>query len=216
MTMDKVSAGVSNNFCPQALYLYGTYKEDGTPNFALFSWFGFCWDQTLHAMVCIGGDKRKKLTTERIHATGVFSANLVSEPLLPLADYLGNTSGYSPDKMAVPRKGFLAESPYGARFSKSASPSVEIIPGEVLPVPMLKASPWSFELEVKRTIPLEGSEIFLCEVRNALADGVLLDQTVSIEERMARVAPVLSAGRGLGKYFAGDLRVIGAWGDWRR
>ena len=47
-------------------------------------------------MACIGEDK---LTKDLIRKTGVFSANLVTEELLPLADYYGNTSGYSADKM---------------------------------------------------------------------------------------------------------------------
>ena len=59
----------SNACCPQAFYTYGTYKEDGTPNFGLFCWFGFCWDGELGVMACIGGEK---LTKDRIHATGRF------------------------------------------------------------------------------------------------------------------------------------------------
>ena len=82
--------------CPQAFYAYGTYKEDGTPNFGLFCWFSFCWDGELCVMACIGGEK---LTKDRIRATGRFSANLVSEELLPQAYYFGNTPGYNPDKM---------------------------------------------------------------------------------------------------------------------
>lgn len=79
----KVSLPVpSNACCPQAFYTYGTYKEDGTPNFGLFCWFGFCWDGELSVMACIGGEK---LTKDRIRATGRFSANLVTEELLPLA-----------------------------------------------------------------------------------------------------------------------------------
>ena len=31
--MKKVSQGFTNAFAPQTLYVYGTYKTDGTPNF---------------------------------------------------------------------------------------------------------------------------------------------------------------------------------------
>lgn len=79
----------TNAYCPQTFYTYGTYKEDGTPNFGLFCWFGFCWDGELSIMACIGGEK---LTKDRIRATGRFSANLVTEELLPLANYFGNKS----------------------------------------------------------------------------------------------------------------------------
>ena len=34
--MKKVSISITNDFCPQTLFLYGTYKEDGAPNFGLF------------------------------------------------------------------------------------------------------------------------------------------------------------------------------------
>lgn len=34
--MSKKSSPISTDFCPQTLFLYGTYKEDGTPNFILF------------------------------------------------------------------------------------------------------------------------------------------------------------------------------------
>ena len=88
----------TNAYCPQTFYTYGTYKEDGTPNFGLFCWFGFCWDGELSVMACIGGEK---LTKDRIRATGSFSANLVTEELLPLATYFGNKSGYDPNIMQV-------------------------------------------------------------------------------------------------------------------
>ncbi len=94
--MTKQSMPISNNFCPQTLFLYGTYKDDGTPNFGLFCWFSYCWDGGLGAMACIGGEK---LTKDRIRTTGVFSANLVTEEMLPLADYFGNKAGYDADKM---------------------------------------------------------------------------------------------------------------------
>ena len=110
----------TNAYCPQTFYTYGTYKEDGTPNFGLFCWFGFCWDGELSIMACIGGEK---LTKDRIRATGRFSANLVTEELLPLANYFGNKSGYDPNKMQV-----------DAVISK----------GRVLDIPSLQKRPWIF------------------------------------------------------------------------
>ena len=120
----KISVPASNDFCPQTLFLYGTYKEDGTPDFGLFCWFSYYWDSEFGVMACIGGDK---LTKDRIRAAGVFSANLVTESMLPLADYLGNVSGYSEDKMKI---------------------SIDVSKGSVLNVPVLDDSPWSYELEV--------------------------------------------------------------------
>lgn len=188
--MEKVSMGPANLFCPQALFLYGTYKEDGTPNFGTFTWFSYCWDSEMGVMASIGGSK---LTIERIRANKVFSANLVTEPLLPLADYLGNNAGYTtPGKMDI---------------------AVGIERGSVLPVPVLTDSPWVFELEVDRSIPLNGNEVFLCKMRNVLVAKELTDETKSAEERLKGIAPVVWIGAG--PYFSVNPDALGTVGDWK-
>lgn len=184
--MTKQSLPVSNNFCPQTLFLYGTYRDDGTPNFGLFCWFSYCWDGGLGAMACIGGEK---LTKDRIRATGVFSANLVTEGMLPLANYLGSKPGYDPDKMKI---------------------AVSTSRGQVLNVPILTASPWSFELEVRHTLPLDGSDVFLCDIRNVLADSALADDSRTIAERLADIAPVRTTCT---TYFSHSGEALGGWGE---
>lgn len=185
--MNKVSLPASNSFCPQTLFLYGTYKEDGTPNFGLFCWFGYCWDGGLHVMACIGGEK---LTKDRIRANGVFSANLVSESMLPNADYLGNTEGDNSRKMSIP---------------------IKTVPGAVLNVPIWEDSPWSYELEVKKTIPLDDSDIFICKIRNVMADEALTNDDESVESRLKLAAPVLSASA---TYLTSGT-CLGVWGEWK-
>jgi len=187
--MDKVSLGESNDFCPQTLFLYGTYKEDGTPNFGLFCWVSYCWDTNLGMMACIGGEK---LTRDRIKANKVFSANLVTSSLLPLADYFGNTEGYAASKMDIP---------------------VAIEKGRGLDVPILADSPWVFELEVTQSVVLDDSEIFICKIRNTLADKALLDESIPVTERMAAMSPVFSGG-GM-HYFGWDGAYQGSWGKWK-
>jgi len=187
--MEKVSIAPANKFCPQTTFMYGTYKEDGTPNFGLFCWFSYCWDKELCVMACIGGEK---LTKDRIRAGNVFSANLVTESLLPLADYLGNTEGYTPGKMDIP---------------------IETEHGAVLDVPVLKNSPWVFELEVKQTIPLDDSDVFICDIRNVLVDRTLTDESKNAEERMKLTAPVLWIGEG--HYFSVNPAELGNAGDWK-
>jgi len=182
----KKSIPASNEFCPEPLFLFGTYKENGSPNFGTFSWFSYCWDGQMGAMACIGG---AKLTRDRIAATGVFSANLVTEELLPLADHFGTTEGYNPDKMNV---------------------EVEIETGRVLRVPVLTRSPWVFELEVARTIVLDGADVYLCHIRNTLADERLCDEQRSVEERLNLVKPVHGAH---GAYFAWNGAAMGTWGE---
>jgi len=99
----KKSNPISNNFCPQTLFLYGTYKEDNTPNFGLFCWFSYYYEKEMGVMAFIG---EKKLTKDRIKANKVFSANLVTEEILPIADYFGNKRGYDNDKINILIKNF--------------------------------------------------------------------------------------------------------------
>ena len=94
-TLKKISIKASNTFCPQPLYLYGTYKEDGQPNYGLFCWCAYCAVDNLKFVACIGEDK---LTRDRIRQTGMFSATIVTEELLSEADWCGTHSGYEFDK----------------------------------------------------------------------------------------------------------------------
>jgi len=183
--MAKITTTISNDFCPQTLFLYGTYGKDGAPDFGLFCWFSYIWDDGLGVMACIGGEK---LTKDRIHANKVFSANLVTEKLLPLADYLGNTDGHSKDKMGV---------------------DVAIEKGKKLDVPVLTDSPVAFELEVSRFVQLDDGEVLLCKIRNVLADESLQDASKSLEEKIAAIAPARTTCQ---TYFGWDGRAMGAWG----
>lgn len=187
--MERISNVPENKFCPQTLFLYGTYKEDGTPNFGLFCWFSYFLDEQLGVMCCIGGEK---LTKDRIKEGKVFSANMVTESLLPIADYLGNTDGYKSGKMDIP---------------------IEIEQGKVLNVPVLKDSPWVFELEVQQSIPLNGSEIFLCKIHNTIVAKALKDTSLSVDERLRLAAPVTWIGEGL--YYTLNYKSLGTNGDWK-
>ena len=189
IAVKKINLGPSNKFCPQALFLYGTYKEDGTPNFGLFCWFSYCWDTELCVMACVGGEK---LTKDRIRQTKVFSANLVSEPLLKLADHLGTTEGYSPGKMDI---------------------DISFERGKILNVPVLTESPWTFELEVFNTVALNDSEIYLCGIRNTQAAEELAGDDLSLGEKMRLASPVIWTGSGVGQYFRIDPETIGATGE---
>ena len=182
----KKSIHATNDFCPQTLFLYGTYKDDGSPNFGLFCWLSYYWDSELGVMACIGGEK---LTKDRIHKTKVFSANLVTEELLPLADYWGNKEGNKENKMNV---------------------AAEIEKGSVLDVPTLVKSPWVYELEVAQSIPLNDGEVFLCKIRNVLVDEALWDENSSHEQKIKTIKPAQTVG---GTYFAWNGNAIGEWGE---
>ena len=183
----KVSIGRDNKWCPRPLYLFGTFKEDGTPDFGLFCWFSYAWTDGLAAMACLG---ENKLTLDRIRETKVFSANLVTEATLPLADYLGSVSGYDPEKMNIP-----------LNWEK----------GQALQVPILTDCPVNFELEVREMIPLndEGSTLILCDIRNTLVDPMLADEGISSAERLERMNPVTTAGHT--EYWNWQGQNVGAW-----
>ena len=177
---------IGNDYCPQSLFCYGTYRDDGMPNFGLFCWFSYGWTDQMCVMACIG---EKKLTLDRILENKVFSANLVTEKLLPLADYFGSHSGHDADKMKVD---FACEN------------------GRVLNVPVLSDSPVSFELEAEKIIPLndEGSTLLVCKVHNVLLDPALSDENLSLDEKMRRIAPVHTT---CNTYFGWNGSVIAPW-----
>lgn len=192
--MAKIKGEISNDFCPQSLYLYGNYEEDGvTPHFGLFCWFGWCWlgegGGKLGAMACIGEEKRTK---DLIRKTGVFSANLVSEPLLPLADYYGCVSGRNdPDKM-------------------KRLPAVER--GQTLQVPTIAESPVSVELKVIKEEALTSeSTLFLCEVANVAIDQRLCDKSLPVIERMKLSQAVSAVSEETYVNFFGQE--LGKWGE---
>ena len=184
--MSKVSKAPTNDFCPQTLFLYGTRDDQGRTDFGLFCWFSYVWNGELGVMACIGGEKQ---TRENIHRSRVFSANLVTEALLPLADYMGNTDGRRQDKLP---------------------PDLAVEEGRVLPVPVLTASPVAFELEVEQFIPLKDGEVMLCRIRNVLQEEALADPDVSPAEKLAAIAPVRTTCRTYIGWKGADL---GAWGE---
>ena len=185
--MNKVSVPVTNDLCPQTLFVYGTMNEDGTPNFGLFCWFSYCWFEDLGVICAIGGSKR---TLENIRRSGVFSANMVTESNLPLADYFGTADGRDADKMDVP-----------VAWEK----------GAVLSAPVLSSSPFSFELEVKQEIPTgaHNEVVLLCRIRNTLKDERLLDSSLTPEEMMKLTGAVRTCVNE--NYWAWDGRHLGKW-----
>lgn len=183
--MGKISLKPNNDYCPQTLFLYGTYDENGSPDFGLFCWFSYTWDGEMGVMCAIGGDK---LTKQNIKRNKIFSANLVTETLLPVADYLGCTNGNDPDKMKI---------------------DLDISRGEVLDVPILNDSPVNFELEVKDIVPQKDGDVILCRIRNVLQDDSLSsDETV--EQKLMRIAPVRTTAK---TYLSYEGRAMGAWGE---
>ncbi len=183
--MGKISLKPNNDYCPQTLFLYGTKDENGKEDFGLFCWFSYIWEHELGVMCCIGGNK---LTKQNIHRNKIFSANLVTEELLPVADYLGTVGGHNADKMNI---------------------KLDIGKGEVLDVPILNASPVVFELEATDFIPKGDGEVILCKIRNVLQDESLSSDE-SVAEKLSRIAPIRTTAQ---TYLGYDGRDMGKWGE---
>ncbi len=183
--MGKRSLKPYNDYCPQTLFLYGTYDEEGNPDFGLFCWFSYIWDGEMGVMCCIGGNKT---TLENIRRNKIFSSNIVTEELLSVADYMGCVSGKNPDKMNI---------------------DLDIGKGEVLDVPVLNNSPVNFELEVTDFIEKHDGTVMLCKIRNVLQDESLSSDETA-EQKLRRIAPVKTTCK---HYFSYGGKDLGSWGE---
>jgi len=183
--MGKNSLKPYNDYCPQTLFLYGTRDENGDPDFGLFCWFSYIWDGEMGVMCCIGGNKP---TLENIRRNRIFSANIVTEELLSVADYMGIISGKNPDKMKI---------------------DLDIGKGAVLDVPVLNNSPINFELEVTDFIEKHDGTVMLCKIRNVLQDESLSSDETA-EQKLMRIAPVKTTCK---HYFSYQGKDLGAWGE---
>ena len=185
--MKKVSIPATNDLCPQTLFVYGTMNPDNTPDFGLFCWFSYCWFDQLGVICAIGGNKR---TLENIRRNRIFSANLVVESNLPLADYFGTADGRDHDKMDV---------------------AVEWELGAILPVPILCSSPLSLELEVDKEITTGDHDetVLLCRIRNTLKDETLTNSSMSSKDVLKKTAAVHTCVNC--DYWSWDGRHLGKW-----
>ena len=80
----------------------------------------------------------------------------------------------------------------------------------MLDVPVPVSSPWTFELEVDKTLRLDErneSEIYICKIRNVLTEEGLTDGR-SFEERLKEAAPVKRSLRYAGIAFLKVLNVV--------
>lgn len=183
--MGKISLSPNNDYCPQTLFIYGTYDQQKKADFGLFCWFSYFWDKEMGVMCCIGGNKT---TLENIRRDKVFSANIVTENLLAEADYLGCVSGTNPNKMDI---------------------DLEIGKGAVLDVPILDNSPVIFELEVTDFIEKDDGTVMLCKIRNVLQDESLSSDE-DVAEKLLKIRPVKTTAQ---TYLSYEGKNLGGWGE---
>lgn len=184
--MEKISIVPDWVFSPQPMYMIGTKNEDGTPNFCIITWIGFSFDHGPHLMMTIGGSKRTK---SNILRTNKFSANMITEDNLWLADYFGNTNGAEGEKKAVS---------YGYQW------------GKLVDVPILEECHWSYECEVTRVIELNGAHLFLAEIKNIQIDKEYESMDIKKID-LTKVRPAIYAPY---NYFSIGNK-LGEMGEWK-
>lgn len=173
-------------FSPQPMYIIGTKNEDGTPNFCIITWIGFSFDKTPHLMMTIGGSKRTKTNILREKA---FSAHLITEDNLWLADYFGCTTGETSDKRDI---------------------NWVCSRGKEVDVPVLTACHWVYECQVDRVIELDGSHLFLAEIKNIQIDEAYRD----MDMKKIDLTQIKPAVYGPYQYFSIG-RKLGEMGRWK-
>lgn len=185
--MDKISIQPEWVFSPQPMYIIGTRNEDGTPNFCIITWLGFSFDNGPCLMMTVGGTK---LTKTNILREKKFSANLITEDNLWLADYFGNTNGEEGKKNAVS---------YSYNW------------GEAVDVPIINECHWSYECEVTKVIELDGAHLFLAAIRNIQIDKEYENMDMKKID-LTKIHPAIYAPY---NYFSIGSK-LGEMGEWRK
>ena len=144
--MERIDIKPDCVFSPQPMFIIGTKNENGKPNFCIITWLGFSFDKTPHIMMTLGGSK---LTKTNILREKVFSANLISEDNIWLADYFGCSKGEEREKNEVK---------YNYQW------------GKYVDAPIIDECHWVYECEVTQTIELQGSHLFLADIKNIQID----------------------------------------------
>ena len=185
--MDKISISPEWVFSPQPMYIIGTKNEDGTPNFCIITWLGFSFVNCPHLMMTVGGSK---LTKTNIIREKKFSANLITEDNLWLADYFGNTNGEDGLKNSVQY-----------RYQQ----------GKLIDVPIIDECHWAYECKVTRIIELSGAHLFLAEIKNIQIDKEYENMDMKKID-LTKIRPAVYAPY---NYFSiGDK--LGEMGDWKQ
>ena len=147
---------------PQAVYILGTYNEDGTPNAMNAAWGGFVEMDKI--ALCLSPHK----TTDNILARKEFTISFGTEATVLGCDYVGLVSGNDkPDKLAV--AGLTAEK------------------SENIDAPLFKELPMALECVLDSYD--EASMLMTAKVLHVVADESILDEEGKIEAD--KFAPII-------------------------
>ncbi len=185
--MEKISISPDWVFSPQPMYIIGTKNKNGTPDFCIITWLGFSFDNGPHLMMTVGGSKQTK---SNILREKKFSANLITEDNLWIADYFGNTCGAEGEKKAVS---------YTYQW------------GRIVDVPILDECHWTYECEVTKVIELGGAHLFLGSIKNIQIDKKYENMDMKKID-LTQIRPVIYAPY---NYFSIEKK-LGEMGDWKK
>lgn len=143
----------SGDFFTQQLFLVGTYNEDGTENFTPITWVSYTWGQPSCLILSMHGEKQTKLNVER---TKLLSATVVTPELMRFAEACG------------------CELRKERHFNNEKLPFTK---GEVLNVPLIQNSKWSYECEIYHSVTLGETTTYFAEIKNINVD----DETLKLD-----------------------------------
>ncbi|MBQ6715200.1 MAG: flavin reductase [Clostridia bacterium] len=171
-SVKRKSAGTHFSMCVQPAFIIGTENEDKSCNFAPITLVSATCEKDDDYLLVISMFGNK-MTKQNVLRTQKLSVNLVSTDLLPLMDYFGAHHVKDGKKDGLP---YLVSR------------------GEVVDVPVLDASRWVYECEVKHTFETGESTTFFCEIKN-----VQIDETVSVSDafsvNLTDFDPVIYSGK---------------------
>lgn len=147
-SVKRKSVGTKFSMCVQPAFIIGTNNEDGSHNFAPISWVSATCEKDDDYLIVISMYSNK-MTKKNVIRSGRLSVNLVSRDMLPLMDYFGA---------------------HHAKDGKKDKLPYCVSRGEVIDVPVLDASRWVYECEVKHTFETGASTTFFCAVKNVQMD----------------------------------------------
>jgi flavin reductase (DIM6/NTAB) family NADH-FMN oxidoreductase RutF len=129
---------------PMPVCLAGANIE-GNPNFMAVAWVSKVNSNPPMMMVALG---KKQYTATGIKENGTFSINFPDKNLVAKTDYCGLISGREADKSEI----------------------FEVFYGELETAPMISECPICYELKLKETVELTGTNMFVGEIVAAYAD----------------------------------------------
>lgn len=134
----------------QQLFLIGTYDEDGKENFAPISWVSYTWGQPGCLILSMNGEKQTKRNFER---TKQLSATVVTQDLMRFMETCGSK---------LHKRRF---------YDKERLP---VIKGNVLNVPLIENSRWSYECELYHTVQVGTTTTYFAEIKCVNVDNEIL------------------------------------------